>query len=518
MKQTTAVLDWVEPIEWSSSSPKALPEEVIVAPPPKRTPAKYSQSVSLRQSPFWSRAILWGLLGLISAALAWACLAQFEEAIPTQGQLKPQGAVKEVQSPVEGVVKAVYVKDGQRVKKGDRLLSLDPTTAKAQLTSLNTVRAALVQENQFYQMQLAGGDPLSDPTLTKLQISPAIAALTRNRLALTAENQMYRAQLRDSTAGLTLGADAIARIRASRAELDSRTNAAELETQQLRQQLEQAQIQLTDAKMTAAVSQKILSDIQPLMQEGAIARIQFLKQEQEANTDQANIERLTEEVARLQYAIAQSQAQTQTIASQFERDLRLSLAENDKQIAQIDSQLNKAIVENEKRMAEIDSQISQTNLLLKYQELVAPADGTVFDLQARSPGFVTQASQPILKVVPEDTLTAEVFITNQDIGFVQPGMKVDVRIDSFPHSEFGDIKGELVWIGSDALPPTETRPFYSFPAKIRLERQSIPIQQRDVLLQSGMSINANIKVRKRTVISIFSELFVKQMDSLTTVR
>jgi len=50
--------------------------------------------------------------------------------------------------------------------------------------------------------------------------------------------------------------------------------------------------------------------------------------------------------------------------------------------------------------------------------------------QAHAPGFVTNSNAPVLKVVPDDALTAKV-ISNQDIGFVKEGMNVDVRIDSF---------------------------------------------------------------------------------------
>jgi len=518
MKQPALEPEWVEAIEWSNLTPKSLPEAIVISPHPKQIDNRLSQSVMLRQSPFWSRAILWGLLGLISTTVGWACLAQFEEAIPAPGQLKPQGAVKEIQAPVTGVVKLVHVKDGQRVKKGDRLLSLDTTAAKAQLSSLTKIRSSLVLENQFYQMQMAGVDASTHTTFANLQIPTPILALTKNRIALLAENQTYRAQLSGSSRGMGLSLDQTAQVQAVRVELNSRKQAALLEKNQLERQLEQAQIQVDDAKMTWDINQKILNDMEPLVKEGAIPRLQYLKQVQEVNTGQANIHRLTKEVARLRAAIAQAQAQQQTVTAQFERDLRVHLAENEKRIAEIDGQLNKAIVENEKRMAEIDNEISQAKLALKYQEIMSPADGIVFDLQARTPGFVAQTSQMMLKVVPEDALIAEILITNKDIGFVKPGMTVDIRIDSFPYSEFGDIKGKLIWIGSDVLPPTETRPVYSFPARIQLDQQSLSSHGRDILLKSGMSIQANIKVRQRRVISIFTDLFVKQVDSLTSVR
>jgi HlyD family secretion protein len=150
--------------------------------------------------------------------------------------------------------------------------------------------------------------------------------------------------------------------------------------------------------------------------------------------------------------------------------------------------------------------------------LKAPVSGTIFELKPSAPGFVINTTDALLKIVPDDTLVAKVYLTNKDIGFVKEGMPVDVRIDSFPYSEFGDVKGKLTWIGSDALPPDQIRPFYSFPAKVKLDRQSIVINGRTVYLQSGMSISTNIRVRQRTVMSIFTDLFTEKTDSLKNVR
>ncbi|HYF05545.1 MAG TPA: hemolysin D, partial [Patescibacteria group bacterium] len=85
-------------------------------------------------------------------------------------------------------------------------------------------------------------------------------------------------------------------------------------------------------------------------------------------------------------------------------------------------------------------------------------------------------------------------------------------------SEFGDIKGRLVSIGSDALPPDQVNPYYRFPATVRLESQSLNIKGRPVTLQSGMSMSVNIKVRSRTIMSIFTDSFTQQVDGLQNVR
>jgi multidrug efflux pump subunit AcrA (membrane-fusion protein) len=101
---------------------------------------------------------------------------------------------------------------------------------------------------------------------------------------------------------------------------------------------------------------------------------------------------------------------------------------------------------------------------------------------------------------------------------VKEGMPVEVKVDTFPNLEFGSIKGKLINIGSDALPPTQERPFYAFPAKVEIESQEFDIGGRKIPLQAGMSVNSSILIRKRSVMTIFLSQFTSKVDSLKYVR
>jgi hemolysin D len=484
-------------------------------PPRASSLSSFDAPIILTQSSSWSHWILWLLMALATGGIVWACIAKIEEAIPATGKLEPTGTVKEVQSPVNGVVKAIYVDDGQKVKKGEVLLRLDPTAAKAQNASLQQIRTSLLQENQFYTTAIHGGSLSREATELKLPLE--LVSLTKSRANLVAENQLYKALSGGGDAS-KLNVSQLERWQSSRAELSSRVNAARLEGDQLTKQLEQTDIKLANTKQTLELNQGILTNILPLAEAGAISKIQLLKQQQEVQTATAEADGLVSEQARLKLAISQAKSQTQNATDLSRQQWLNQIGTNEQSIAEIDSQLTKAMVENNKRLSEIDSQISTAQLQLRYEQITAPSDGTIFDLQAHNPGFVANASQPILKIVPNDAMTAKVFITNRDIGFVKQGMDVDVRIDSFPFSEFGDVKGKLMWIGDDALPPDQIYPFYRFPAKVKLQNQFLLINGRKVPLQSGMSVNANIKVRSRTVMSIFTDLFSKSVESLKTVR
>ena len=286
------------------------------------------------------------------------------------------------------------------------------------------------------------------------------------------------------------------------------------------EQLNQTQTKRLARQESLAINKKILNDIKNAFDEGAIARIQYLKQQEEVKNTESEIRQLQQEEMRFMAAITEGRSRLNNTFDTNRKELTVQIADNTKRIAEIDSQLTKALVENSKRLAEVEGQISQASVTLQYQELRAPVSGTVFELKAGL-GYVANisTSESVLKIVPDDQLVAKIFITNQDIGFVKEGMPVDVRLDSFPFSEFGDIKGKLVWIGSDALPPDQSNPSYRFPAKVQIEKQAIKINEyRKINLQSGMSLTANIKIRERTVISLFTDFFFKNTESLKYVR
>ncbi|MFM6581530.1 MAG: HlyD family efflux transporter periplasmic adaptor subunit [Dolichospermum sp.] len=505
--------------------------KVLISPQPKASSQQpkidfnfdnFEQSVVLRQSPIWSRTIMITLMGLACFGITWACLAKIEQTIPATGQLKPEGTVKEVQAPVNGVVKSIYIKDGDEVKKGQLLLRFETIATQAELNSLNKIRIALIQENNIYR-RLMGASRGKDSEIEFLrsQLPGEAAFLLKSRASLVAANELLRSQLRNSSGTAGIGIDEEQLLAIAKIELASRSKAADLEVEKTRKQLSQTKFKLQDTRNSLAIQSGILARIKVLAEEGGISQLQYLNQQQQVQTLTAEISQLQEEIKRLEFDIDKGKQQlTNTVASSG-KDILERIGANKQRIAEIDSQFTKIILENEQRLADINSKILQTQLNFKYQELRAPVGGIVFDLQPKNVGFVANSTQKLLQIVPKENLSAEVFITNRDIGFVKKGMNVDVRIDSFPFSEFGDIKGQVTKIGSDALPPDQTHQFYRFPATVKLDRQylSLTNQDRKISLQSGMSITANIKVREeRTVMSLFTEMFTKQIESLNEVR
>jgi len=230
------------------------------------------------------------------------------------------------------------------------------------------------------------------------------------------------------------------------------------------------------------LEKEVLSRLDKLNKEGATAELQFLQQrnkvqEVEGQLEEAKVERLRQ----------------QAILEQGARELQSNLAD-------------------------LRSKLIELNVNIRYQAIRAPESGLVFELKPKSKGFVAETSEPVMKIVPFDRLEARVEVPSKDIGFVQVGKAADISIDSFPASDFGVLQGMVRKIGSDALPPDQLKQFYRFPVDIRLNSQQLKLKNGSSLpLQVGMSITANVKLRKVTYLQLLLSDFKDKAKSLQRI-
>jgi len=169
-------------------------------------------------------------------------------------------------------------------------------------------------------------------------------------------------------------------------------------------------------------------------------------------------------------------------------------------------------------LADLNSKLTESRVNNRYQAIRSPVDGVVFDLKPTGPGFVGQGSEPVMKIVPFNALKAKVEVESAKIGFVRVGQSVDLSIDSFPASDFGVVSGRVKTIGSDALPPDQLKQTYRFPVEVQLGSQALRLKSGQLLpLQVGMSLTANIKLRKVTYLQLLLSDFKDKTDSLKEI-
>lgn len=251
--------------------------------------------------------------------------------------------------------------------------------------------------------------------------------------------------------------------------------------QELARYLELNDTEQRTLQATIALQSDIVQRLEGLQREGATAELQLL---QERN-------RLQEVQGRYEQTQVDRQRQT---------------ALYNQQLQQLQGEL-----------AELRSRLSDQRITLRYQEIRSPVDGVVFDLQPTGPGFVAQTSEPVLKVVPQDTLQANVEIPSRQIGFVRVGQPAEVSIDSYPANDFGVLRGEVERVSSDALAPdpSQAEMEYRYPGVVRLDEQRLRLRDgRELPLQAGMSLRAHIQLRRVSYLQLLLGNFRDRADSL----
>lgn len=307
-------------------------------------------------------------------------------------------------------------------------------------------------------------------------------AVNTTMALLQAQNRSLQQLMSSQGRGVKLSVPTIASLPAGmEPALAQKVTIALQQANQILARLQQIDNRLASQRETLALNKRIESDMRPLYESGGIARIQYLNQRNLLQEQSSQIASLQEERAGV--------------------------------IGSIAGQIN----QNNRELESLRAEREQLSESLRYRTVLAPIAGKVFDLQAKPAGVVS-TSNVILKLVPSNELEANVSIPNSDIGFVRTGLLVSVAVDSFPAGEFGYINGILDSIGSDALPPDQEFPFSRFPGVVSLKQQQVEYNGKQLNLQSGMAITANIKLRSRPVIHIISDLFTRQVEGVKRFR
>jgi HlyD family secretion protein len=323
------------------------------------------------------------------------------------------------------------------------------------------------------------------------QARSQLTAAEAVRSRLLSENRIYTAALEEhNTTGLTTNQQL--QLENQSAQLrSSRRVAAE--------ELKQSQQRLEGLRQSWRTASDIARRYRNLSRLGAVSAVQELQTQETAN-------QLRSQILEEERAIDRLQANLQQVQAAPGAELRGRIEANLRQIS------------------DLDGQIRQTRLQLQYGQLRAPLNGVVFDLKV-SPRSVVESGTKLLALVPGGTLEARVLVPSKVIGFIQPGMKANLSLDTFPSNDYGRLPAVVQDIGSDALTPEEMRNALGaeatglfYPVVLQLPRQSLQAGRREVPLKAGMTLTADIQLRQRPFISVLTSLFEDKLRSLERLR
>jgi HlyD family type I secretion membrane fusion protein len=410
------------------------------------------------------RAILLAIAGFFTLAVTWASIGEVDIIATAQGRVIPSGNTKIIQPFETGIVRAIHVRDGQMVKQGDVLVELNPTDAAADATRL--ARELITAQVTAARLEaLLYDDPLD-------AFFPPEGApddlVDRNR------RHLESAYL-----------ERVARVETIDNEITQRR--AEISTTK-------AEISGLD-KILPKVRDRVNSS-GSLLEKGFTPRIDHLKLEEELI---ALEQRRSTAISRLDELMAV---------------LRATTSRSDQLIAEERRTTQDQLAEVTARADSLAQELIKASDRNRQQTLRAPVDGVVQQLAIHTQGGVVTPAQELMVIVPAaDGIVIEAMIQNKDIGFVVEGQDAEIKVDSFPFTKYGTIRGDVKTVSRDAV--LDENQGWVYPARFNLWETEIIVGNKPVSLSPGMTVMAEIKTGKRKLIQyLLAPLQEYQSESL----
>jgi HlyD family secretion protein len=373
----------------------------------------------------------------------------------------PSDYLKIVQPAEQGVVREILVQEGQRVSEGQVLIRMDSVITQAEVQAVKAEYQNKRLALRRIDAQLAGRRPgreKGDPGELYAQVEAQYAANVRAYENAVAQEVSL---------------------------------------------LEKAKNDLEGARQTKAKLEQVLPHyveqekaFEKLSKDGFAGRLMYTDKKRERIEREQDL-RTQEYTIRSNVAlIEQSEQKIRQITADYRRQL---------QTERID-----AAAQHEKLRQELAKQEHRNQLL----ELRAPQAGTVKDLATHTAGTVAMPGTILMTLVPDsEELLAEVWVSNQDVGFIRPGQPVKIKLAAFQFTKYGMVDGEVRQVSADATeapsPNTRSdaltgrdRPMgpLAYRALIALKTQQLDSDGVRYRLNSGMQAAAEINLGTRTVL------------------
>ena len=198
--------------------------------------------------------------------------------------------------------------------------------------------------------------------------------------------------------------------------------------------------------------------------------------------------------------------------------LESEVAQSKADLEEVEAQLLKLEQQSLREISDLERQLVEVGDIITKERLDAPVAGIIYGMVPSSPGYAATAGETLVKVVPGGEIEAKIFVTNRDVGFLESGMKAQVRVDAFPYTQFGSIPGSLKTVGTLPVEPDQQNPVPRFPAYVKLDREYLTKGDDQYEVRAGQSVQVNLVLRDKRVISLLTDAVQKALDSLTRIR
>ncbi len=512
---------------------------------------------------------LYIVIGLMSVFLIWAAFAESDVCAEANGMIEPRIKIQQVKPATDGTVVQYFVREGQAVRAGDVLITLNTTRAAAELKEKQDELS--ITQNQIKEHENA--KRALEKIIENPEHRPAcgvdIPEVERIIGELYTAKKSIDAATYDTFGARVLGVsgsdnlpemtvlreqqkkfESVRQARSRSIEQKTLERIAEKKKLEIRAELlesilEKSHKELAELEKGLAESKKEIEIYNQGKKLGIASEVKFLEVQNCLHQREFSVAQQKQQIAQLEQDLKSARLDLESSSSAYnaeQADLQASLKSEDLRIASVPLSMNnttrhyegaraafavtlasararlskeKAEISSlEKKISEIAIVVKMNGEVLSEKSIKSPRDGTVSDLVQLMPGELVMRGQPLMTIVPADSnLVFRGTINNTDVGFLEVGQEARLRFKAFPCEEFGIVKGKIVRIDDYPEEILEgQKKISAYKVTIEPLQSVITRNEQSFDLKPGLEVHADVVLRRRSVLGLLFEPLLKMGD------
>lgn len=411
--------------------------------------------------------LLFLLLMLLLSVLLWAYAAEIDEVTRGEGRIIPSSQVQIVQNLEGGILKEIFVSEGQIVEAGTVLIRIDDTSFASSYGELKANQYALLGRTARLTAE-AESRPL--------EFSPELMAEARE-IALS-EERLYQS---------------------SESTLQSQLAILRVQADQRKQEQAELQGKLDKFKTSLALAREELELTEPLAAKGVVAKIDLIRIKRQVADLAGELKTTRLAVPRARSAVQEANRRIEEKYNAYRTQALTELAVANAELARVEETLRAA-----------KDRVSRT-------DVVSPVKGIVKQIKLRTIGGVVKPGMDLIEIVPvDDTLLVEAKIRPADIAFLRVDQKATVKLTAYDFSIYGGLEGRLERISADTITEEDGESFYK--VIIRTDKNYLERNAEKLPIIPGMVASVDVLTGHKTVLDYLLKPILKTRERALSER
>jgi adhesin transport system membrane fusion protein len=415
-----------------------------------------------------SKVIIYFWLVTVLLFIIWASLTEIDEITRGNGEVVPSGKNQIVQNLEGGIVKEIYVRIGDSVKKGEPLLKIDNTKSETQRSAIQIKAFELKAKMLRLQAEAAG-----KPFTVSESIQKTIPVLIEN------ERELYESRQKQYLAGIRVLED---------------------QKKQRLEELTETKEKVTFLEKSEKLIDKEVEMMRPMVDQGVKSKVTFMQLQREQNQIKQELQSTKMAIPRLEAAMSEISNKIVEAQSDFRNKAKQELNE-----------VTAEAMRTQENFDALDDQIGRT--LVK-----SPVYGVIQELYINTVGGVIKPGDDLVEIVPadEESLWIEAKIKPSDIAFLYPGQKAIVKVSAYDFAIYGSLEGKVVHISADTTQDKRENTFYT--VHIKTLRNYLGSEKKPLKIIPGMTVSVDIMTGKKTLMDYILKPILKAKQYTFTER